>query len=872
MRTGIPSPLPPFMHRMKAWPLACLALLAGPPAGFAADLATLERQGKEALAGQLWEIAELHFKECLRDDSADEAARSRIAILLAESLIRNGNPGEALELLDRSFVTKNPEAPFWKSQALAGQGRFAEAAAGLENYLADPASLHRPEAGLTRASLLLALGRSGEALDTLAGLRPAADAATEGRIRLYQVEILLDLGRTVEARATLPAVAGLPERLRPTGDLLDARILLDEGHPADAQERFQELLLRPQGLSLSNYHSAAIFSADSLHALGSSDAALRELTSFIDTHRASPLLDAMFRRILQWMPDKPDASDWLLDRLATWVTPPALPAPLPFYSATPTRGGAPTTAWPDPAEPDAASDLSLLAAFTRAVALQRMGTPESHELAGRLFNRIRVENPRHIIAARSLYQQARLLLDAGSVERALDLLDALRENPEHPLLQGRAAFLEARTAYLDGNPQRAITLFDEAAKSLTGENSRLAAFQAALTRLRLGDNGVSLIQQVGPPADSSLESDLLLERALAAPTAPDRQTRIEEFLARFPNHARAAEARLVAAEAALGGTEPDVSYAKAQLDTLAAMPAPQVPLPPQRIAMARLRILDLSDDPSCTTLAKEIAEQYPGTSQAAEASFTLGRRLFQGGNYNPARLVLEKLAADDPDSPLSQAAWLVAARAAALGGTPQSKEQALVLFDKAIQATGELRPIAALEKARHLIDMYRYPEAAAFLSLWLGKLPPADPLQLPGGLLLGEALEGGATPDSLARALAVYDRLLGQTAKHPALLNRLQYLRGRTLEQLPDPKDAAKTRENEAFEAYHSVLEADPPPAEWEYFERCGFKALALLEKAERWQAAITIAKKIASYQGPRAAEASARAVQLQLDHMIWED
>jgi hypothetical protein len=68
------------------------------------------------------------------------------------------------------------------------------------------------------------------------------------------------------------------------------------------------------------------------------------------------------------------------------------------------------------------------------------------------------------------------------------------------------------------------------------------------------------------------------------------------------------------------------------------------------------------------------------------------------------------------------------------------------------------------------------------------------------------------------------------------------------------------------------VLETTTPPAEWEYFERCGFRALALLEKAERWPVAITVAKKIASFKGPRAEEAATRASQLQLKHMIWED
>ena len=69
--------------------------------------------------------------------------------------------------------------------------------------------------------------------------------------------------------------------------------------------------------------------------------------------------------------------------------------------------------------------------------------------------------------------------------------------------------------------------------------------------------------------------------------------------------------------------------------------------------------------------------------------------------------MLEKLAASETDPARAQVAWLLAARSAALGGTPQSKEQALILFDKAIETKGTVSSLANLEKARHLIDMYR---------------------------------------------------------------------------------------------------------------------------------------------------------------------
>ena len=272
--------------------------------------------------------------------------------------------------------------------------------------------------------------------------------------------------------------------------------------------------------------------------------------------------------------------------------------------------------------------------------------------------------------------------------------------------------------------------------------------------------------------------------------------------------------------------------------------------------------------------AQAIIDTYPNQPAAAEAAFVLGRSQFQAGNYNPARLVLEKLAAADNDPIRAQAAWLLAARSAALGGTEASKKEALILFDKTIECGGPVTGIAVLEKSRHLIDLARSSDAVDQLRGWLAGLPAGDPLLLPSGLLLGEALsaQGESNPESRIQALAVYDKLLDQAKSHPALLNRLQYLRGRTLELMPDEMDPTKKREKQAFQVYYSVLETTTPPVEWEYFELCGFRALELLEKAGRWHPAINVAKKIASFKGPRADEAASRASEIQLKQMIFED
>jgi TolA-binding protein len=854
---------------MKLWPIIPLFLMASQPMS---GLPAKAVEGNDALTSGLFEIAELHFRECLADPSLTPTEKSEFSIRLCESLIRAGNASEALDLLDSSILASHPERSFWKGQALAALGRYGQSAEEFAAILDDPDAIHRPEAGFSLAGIQLLLDQPDAAMESLSRLLPSADARTRSKVLLSQIQILLDEDRIQEARKLLPAEEDLEPEQRPLGSFLTAQLLLKENRMAEAAESFRFLVLQPQGQSLTRYHAAAIGLADALHGQGNPDAAATSLLDFIQEHPDSPLLEPMFDRIIAWLPAKPSANDPTLQRLAQWVVPPVLPAIGPI-SNHPSSTGA-EAAWPVAASEN--SDLSAYSLDGLATGLRRIDTPEAQAESRRWINRLRLEHPGHFLTERALYQLARSLLDAGEIDSALSLLDPLREDAKSPEIKGRSAFIEARAAYLKGDSRQAIQWFEEASKFLDQANARKARLQAAIARMRQSAPlGSTLIQQSQQPADPSIQPDLELEQALVTPSADARLAAIEEFLTRHPSHPREAEARLAAAESALAFPSPDLAYARAQLDALITTDELKGRLPPQRIDLLRLRLADQSGDfTATTTAAQSIIDTYPNQPEAAEASLILGRNLFQAGDYNPARLVLERLASADPDPARSQVAWLLAARAAALGGTPQSKEEALILFDNAIAIKGSVTSIATLEKARHLIDIYRLEEATVFLRKFLRSLSEGDPLHLPTGFLLAEALyaQGSHNPESLVDALEVYDKLLTLAKAHPLLLNRLQYLRGTTLEQLPDSKDPSKKREKEAFIAYHSVLETTAPPVEWEYFERCGFRALALLEKAERWSVAITVAKKIASFKGPRANEAATRANQLQLKHMIWED
>lgn len=824
------------------------------------------RMGDAALASGLWEVAALHYDHCLSQPSLGPNEKSEVGVRLAEAWIRQGKTKDALDLLEKSFLADHPEVPFWRGQALAASGRLAEAVSLLTENLTNPDAPFRPEAVFTIKNLQLALDHPDAAIASLSGLAAGSDAALAAKARLHQAEILIDLGQPDKARDLMPADQQISHPDRALATFIEAHLALAENRPEDAAAGFKSLIDDPGGQSYRRYQLAAIGLADALYADEKQEDAISFLMNFIHEHQDSPELDGMFQRLAAWMPDAPAAADPILTKLAQWITPAEIP----------TNGFlANMDAGVEGANPQATNtgDFVAHALFTRAVRLHRFSTPEARVEARALLNRLRIEKPGHLLASRALFESARRALADGETEQAFFLLEILKENTGHRHLLGKAAFLEAETSYANGDQAAAAKLFNEAAESLDEIEADNARYNAALSRFMLDPSTPLTILQAEFPEDSPLAADLEIERALAVEEPDKRRAAIEDFITNHPQHPRVPDARLAAAEVALIGPDPDLAFARAQLDTLNTTPDVAMALPPQRLAMISLRIEDISGEQTAAIArARAVIKDFPNDPAAAEAALILGRNLFQSRSYNDARIVLEKLAATDADSSRAQAAWLLAARSAALVPTSQSQQEALALFDKVIESKGELASIARLEQARLMIDMNRLAEVEVILRDWFGKLKPSDPLYLPAGLLLGEAIYAQSGTATLAGALAVYDDLLEHAGKQPGVFNRIQYLRGRTLEQLPDPDDPALKRESQAFVAYYSVLETTEPPAEWHYFELCGFRALALLEKAGRWPAAIACAKKIASFKGPRAEEANTRANQLQLKHMVWEE
>lgn len=824
-------------------------------------------QGLEALNAGLWEVAENRFEEALSTPELSPADQRVLRLKQLETWIRDDRSADALAKLNEPAWSNDPETYFWKSQALAGMGRYREAVEGLAPAKESDKAAHRSEALLTRASLQLSLNEQDAAFATLEVLGKTGDAKAVRQARLRQTTILIDQGRTREARKLLPEAKSLPPEDLQEQAFLNAKLLLSEGKAAEAATAFRLLLDQPKGQSLLRYHGAILGLADALSQSEGISAAADSLLAAIQLHPDSPLLEAMFKRLQQWLPEQPAPNDAILERLAQWS--PSKPQPPAGLFCT--LGDGATGAWPIFA-PEPADDLPAFALFTRAIGLHRQPAPESKASAYRLLTRLRIEHPAHYLASKALLQSGKWLLEEGRADRAFAALAAVRQMAGSPLIQGEAAFFEARAEFDRGNPALAAALFEQAANLLPADSGDRAALNAALVRLQSGP--VLAATPGNPERDARILADLALERALSLPSPEASFEALKQFLNDHPDAARIAESRLSAAEAALRVHPVDLEFAKSQVAIVMADPGLMAAVPSERLALLKLRIADHSPQASDAILAaRALLQERP---EHEEATMILGRSLFRNGDYHNARLVLEKLAATNPQSQAAPAALMLAARSAALGATASSREESLILFAKVAEGNSGLAPLARLERARLLTDLNRLDNTISELQPWFQSMKPADPLRMPCGLLLAEALyaQGTAKPESLTAALQIYDQLLSSAVGRPSLLHRLHYLRGMTLELLPRGSGAPGTREREALESYYIVLQSasTQPPGEWEWFERCGFRALALLEKAGRWEAAISTASKIASFNGPRAEEAAARAKQLRLEHMIWEE
>ena len=98
--------------------------------------------------------------------------------------------------------------------------------------------------------------------------------------------------------------------------------------------------------------------------------------------------------------------------------------------------------------------------------------------------------------------------------------------------------------------------------------------------------------------------------------------------------------------------------------------------------------------------------------------------------------------------------------------------------------------------------------------------------------------------------------------------HQVYFLLGQTQEKL-DPSLS------KALDSYFKVVnlevqQQNDHPVEWEYYYKCGLRAVDLLEKQSRWGAAANLLDKMAGHFGPKSDVLRKRADTIRLQHHIW--
>ena len=869
-----------------------LVLLAAPvrsadsiPASIAEQLSgnTSYQAGAKAMADRLYEVAVTKFRLALEDPGLSEESKPYVQLALVESLVRASSEllgdtqlaGEALSLLSDETLSKQPSAPLWEAEALAAQGHYQEA----EDRLAGIEATHAKyeEIQLSRAKILLALGRTTDALEVLIKASQSSSVAISNAAKLLACEIHINLGNHESAGDTLEKIDGQIATAAKLKEYLQALLALSEGKSGEAARRFQSLITAPENLSEQIFHSCILGKADALAANKQNDDAITTLENFIDEYPNSAVLHAAFDRLAVLLPSELDEESSIASKLREWSgdTPSLLHS---IYVA----GESASALLPYQPKPSIHDDLVSLALYYRALLLARSSDPQKHELAMALLARLRCQHaastslPSELylkLSSASLLDTAYLHLKKDQPAVATFTLSVMEKVAFSPRLRDEASFLRGLLLAEQNNPEEALAAFEYARESSSDDISRISSINAAMMALKSSD--LSTFDNISTTAqDAFVRTALHLERALwkCSQKQPEGPPDLESFIVNNVGHPRENEARLALAAASVMISPIDIDMARAQIEILAP------------------RLTDASNQYKMTKIlirAEELAQNWEAAAEAAEkfiANFSddpniayiqlkLGEAYFHNEEYNKARRILQDIPVKFPDSLYAQHASFQAAMSARLGGTPQSREECIAMFQEIVDSNhSHLAQESRIQLGRVLIDLRRYQEAKECLSPLLDNDEISSSIQRCAGVLMADCLhrQGPADSAKYKEAIAIYNKLLEGNDLPAAWKNRLHYLRGQTYESMSMP--------GAAFGSYYDIIiesqreSEEIKDEEWLWFYRCGFKALSMLEREKRWSAAVKLARRIASFDGPRAEEATKRANSLAIKHMIWED
>ena len=840
------------------------------------------QEGAKAMDGQLPDIAINKFRAVLENKKLSAAAKSYASLALAEALIRSSlsiqgdgrQAADALEILDTKELSGIPATPIWKAEALASLGRYQDAEEALSKVKKSHPLYSQTQ--LARARIQIALNKTGASITTLNALATSKIPSIRNTANLLAAEIHISETHFDLATKSLdnideqnPGAAKLKEYLR-------ARLLLNEGEATDAINQFQSLITAPDHLNERIFRACVLGLADAQAANQQSDIAITTLSQYISDHAESTVLQPFFMRLVQLLPEEVPLDNASLIKLRDWSN----EAAIPENHLTPTGDSAAAIPLKLPSA-ETHSDRSTLALYYRAKLLARSANAQHHVRALALLARLRALQPsQHFspnelylkLASASLLDTAYLHLKQNNPKRATYTLGAMEKIAFSPRLKDQASFLRGMLLAKETRSEDALAAFNFARLSASSDIASAASINAGI--MSLLSSNLTTFEKIANSHQKQkhIRTSLTLERALWKCSMGELSGRndLDTFIIGHENHPRENEARLALAAACVDITPPDIILAKAQLEII----SPRLTSEEQQYTITRIgiRAEELAQEwAAAAKIAESFIRDFKDSPNLPAIMLKQGEALYHNEDFNKSRRVFQEIASKFPNSQFTPFANFYAAMAARLGGTTQSREECIEMFQKIIESKHKLAAEARIQQSRVLIDLRRYEKAKKTLTPL--KSSEKASIRRDAGVLLADCLhrQGSTDTAKYQQAIDIYKKLLKEKALPRAWNNRLHFLQGQTYESM-------KLR-GQALDSYLDVIlnanvgqPGENREEEWLWFYRCGFKALAMLESDQRWEAAVKLARRIAAFKGPRAEEAAKRAINLAKTHMIWEE
>jgi len=822
---------------------------------------------KKYISDYLPDLAIPRVEKILAREDLDETARTTLLTLLGEAQIRAGTPGLALKTLDDPLLREFSPAHLWRSYSLVKMGRYRDAIGELKKI--DRMNM-RENADLQTGKLLLALGNTKDARPKLTPLLKSKDTSIQKEATLQLISVALSQNQLDEATSLLEESSPANPVEESLIRYLDGRLQLAKGDRLSAVGTFQALLNDPEirkNLPAALYHESTIALADSLSLEGNESAAIDSLLETLNKNPVPPNLGAIFARLRIWA-DKTDSAALILN-ISKWAPPrpaflenPSVKISSSVQAISPTLPNAiPSTTLP---EPRSLYSLSFLA----SIQLQSDDLDQRREGRKRAAQLQLISPSGSALVNRSLLELGVLNFKESNFEQALAIFSLLDDEKAAPATKAYAKALAAKAAFAIEEQTKASQLFleaEEIAREIQRDDlGSLAALNAGITLLT--STRSKEIDEITRNLDSpEARSFLILERGLFLSSKRDTEARdlLISFLANFPDNPRTPEAALALAESAVFSLPLDRELARKNITPLKFDLKNKPDLEARRV----LVLLALNKG---IQQAQDFLAKAPSHPLAPRVLFQLGQTYRKPTDdrdkeIGKANYQFELLIEKYPESEFTDPARYYSALTSTALKTNSADKTAILRFRELIDRKGVLANEAAINLCSLLIDRNQQERALGEIETFLENENNSESDRR-RFLVLGA--DASNQIGQHKNALEFYNSLLELKNLPASTKNRAHYISGQALEKLG--------QNAQALESYFRVINRDFSPEsttslEWKWYDKCGIEgALSLLEREERWKAAIQLAEQIGKSGSPRAEDAQKIAERIGLEHFIY--